>query len=246
MRQWVRTPKHILRKKCIEHISKNWTPDSFIEIGAGAGDITKLFLQRGFKGFCYDIGEKTREILKANLKTFGEKVKVIDSLKTLPFESVEYLFAFEVLEHIPNDYEALQSWSLFLRKGGKILISVPAHMSKYSPQDESFGHLRRYEKNGLYLLLKKTGYKNVSIINYGYPLGNITRRIADMFHIYDVNYQSLSLKERSIRSGIERAELAYRLSFLFNEWTLIPFIIIQRFFFDLDAGDGYVAMGEKI
>lgn len=246
MKRWVKTPKHILRKKCIEHISKDWIPATFIEIGAGAGDITKAFLKRGFKGICYEIGEEAKRILRENLKRFGKNIEIVDDLRALPFESFDYLFAFEVLEHLPKDYELLQFWSLFLKKGGKILVSVPAHMNKYSHQDESFGHLRRYEKIDLYFLLKRAGYTNISILNYGYPLGNITRRIADIFHIYNRNYCTLSLEERSIRSGFERAKLVYKLSFLFNEWTLFPFIIFQRFFFTQDIGDGYVACGEKI
>lgn len=246
MKRWSKTPKHILRKKCIEHIAKDWAPGCFIEMGPGAGDITKAFLKRGFTGVCYDIGEETKNILRENLAPFGDRIEVVDHLDALSLESFDYLFAFEVVEHIRDDFDALKTWSSYLRRGGKILISAPAHMKKFSSQDESFGHLRRYEKKELDLLLKKAGYANISIQNYGYPLGNLSRKIADRWGIYDRQYPSLSPEERSIRSGIERSDLVYRLSFMFNEAALFPFILLQRFFFNQDWGDGYVACGEKI
>jgi 2-polyprenyl-3-methyl-5-hydroxy-6-metoxy-1,4-benzoquinol methylase len=245
MKQWTKTPKHILRKKCIEHITKDWAPARFIEMGPGVGDITKSFLERGFKGVCYDIGEETKDFLRKNLMIFGNSIEVIDNLETLTPECFDYLFAFEVIEHIQDDNGTLRLWSSYLRKGGKILISVPAHMKKYGSQDESFGHIRRYEKKDLCMLLQRAGYANISILNYGFPLGNITRNMADRLRIYNRHYQSLSLEERSIRSGVERADLTHQLSFLFNEVLLFPFILLQRCFFHRDWGDGYVASGVK-
>lgn len=246
MRGWIKTPKHLLRKNCIEYVIKNWKPLRFIEIGAGTGDITTTFLEKGFYGVCYDLGKETRNILRINLSRFGKKVEVIESLETLKHESFDYLFAFEVLEHIKNDYEKLQFWSSFLKKGGKILISVPSHMKKYSAHDESVGHVRRYEKEELYLLLERAGYTHVGIVNYGFPLVNITRNVASFLRAYNRNYKALSLEERSIRSGIERAEILHKLSFLFNEPLLLPFILLQRIFFKEDYGDGYVAYGDKL
>jgi SAM-dependent methyltransferase len=243
--KWSSTPKHILRKKCIESVVKKWNPASFIEFGAGTGDITTLFLEKGYYGKCYDLGEENRKILRSNLIKYGNQVEIVDDLESLQKLQFDYIFAFEVLEHIKNDAETLKKWSSYLKLGGKILISVPAHMSKYSKDDELVGHVRRYEKAEMTQLLENTGYKDVMVLNYGFPLGNITRMISNIIHGSKKTAQDCSLEERSIKSGIERPSFTNKLSFLFNDITLTPFILLQTLFFQKDWGDGYVLYAEK-
>ena len=51
----------------------------------------------------------------------------------------------------------------------------------------------------------------------------------------------LGLTERSIKGGIERANMVNPISFLFSPVLLFPFLLLQRLFFHADLGDGYVA-----
>lgn len=245
MEKWNRSPKHIMRKECIEYVVKDLKPSSFIEFGAGTGDLTSMFLEKGYYGKCYDLGEDNRKILKENLKRYRDQIEIIDDLKELDGLLFDYLFAFEVLEHIKDDYDVLKQWSSYLNSKGKLLISVPAHTKIYSKDDEFVGHIRRYEKVELFKLLAKTGYKNINILNYGFPLGNITRIINNLLSISVKRNKNLSFEERSIKSGVERAEIVNKLSFLFNDNIIFPFSILQRFFFKKDMSDGYVAYAEK-
>jgi ubiquinone/menaquinone biosynthesis C-methylase UbiE len=245
-KKWSSTPKHIMRRKCIEYVVKKWIPASFIEFGAGTGDVTSLFLEKGYYGKCYDLGEENRQILRSNLTKYRHQMEVVDDLESIKGLQFDYLFAFEVLEHIKNDAEALKEWSSALKSGGKILISVPAHMSKYSKDDEFVGHVRRYEKVEIFQLLEKTGYKDITVLNYGFPLGNISRMMSKMIYGSEKNCQSLSLEERSIKSGVERTSVTNKFAFLFNEMTLMPFVFSQNLFLQKDWGDGYVVYAQKI
>ena len=141
-----RQPKLILRESCIADVTSGWLPGSFLETGAGTGYMTRLFLERGFHGACYDLGEESGRRLKQNLNVFQGRMNVVDDLNSLNAESFDYLLAFEVLEHITDDNKALMAWSRYLKPGGKILISVPAHARKYGKTDEVVGHVRRYER----------------------------------------------------------------------------------------------------
>lgn len=234
-----------MRRKCVEHICKNWTPATFVEFGSGTGDMTSMFLDRGFEGKCYDIGEENRNILRKNLEAYADKVQIIDTFDPIQDMSFDYLFAFEVLEHIENDADMLATWSGYLKPGGKILISVPAHMKKYSSEDQAVGHVRRYEKSDLIHLLTTTGYENINILNYGFPLGNLTRFASKLIAGDEKKIRHLSLQERSIKSGVERMGTVNKLSFLFNDMTLLPFNVLQTLFFNQDWGDGYVAHARK-
>ncbi|MCK5524808.1 MAG: class I SAM-dependent methyltransferase [Thiomargarita sp.] len=245
-KKWSSTPKHIMRKKCIEYAIKKWEPASFIEFGAGTGDVTTLFLEKGYYGKCYDLGVENRQILRNNLVKYSHQVEVVEDLESIKGLQFDYLFAFEVLEHIKNDAEALKEWSTSLKSGGKILISVPAHMSKYNKDDEFVGHVRRYEKAEITQLLERTGYKDITVLNHGFPLGNITRMMSNIIQGSKKTHQNGSLEERSIKSGVERNPITNKLAFLFNEITLMPFIFLQKFFLQKDWGDGYVVYAEKI
>lgn len=249
---WKRTPKHILRLDCLRYATKSFLPGRFVEMGAGTGDFTEEFVRAGFTGICFDIGEESKQILSNRFKHTNGAVQVADSINEIRSlsEKFDYLFAFEVLEHIPDDHEALQEWAKLIKPGGKALITVPAHMRKFGPDDEFVGHIRRYEKAELQALLAASGFSNIKIFNYGFPLGNIGRQIAKyLLRNHSKKKPGInepSSIERSIESGVKRLPITSALSFLFNRITLLPFIFAQRLFFNLDIGDGYVAIATKI
>lgn len=246
VKKWSRTPKHVLRTKCIESLTHDWQPGSFVEFGAGTGDITRHFLDWGYHGKCYDLGTENRAVLRANLAAYGDSVEVVEEPATLSGMQFDYLFAFEVLEHVADDAGVFRDWSGHLKTGGKLLISVPAHQSKYSEEDEWAGHLRRYEKQQLMELLEKTGYSEITILNYGFPLGNLTRLVSRLLHRRNRSMEeTLTPEQRSIKSGIERISKVNRLAFFGNELLLLPFILLQAWFFHRDWGDGYVACAVK-
>jgi SAM-dependent methyltransferase len=246
MSKWVRTPKHILRMAAVRHMVKGFSPGTFIECGAGTGDFTRYFLEIGYKGSVYDIDKETLQILADNLKGY-KNVTILDNIDTLPEDSFDYLFAFEVLEHIPDDRLALQTWTKLIREKGTIVVSVPAHQRKFSNEDSRVGHIRRYEKDSLFELLSGAGYENIRIVNYGFPLGNITRLGKNTINALktDPAATHMTQKASSIESGIKRDTLESKLQFLFNRKTMALFLRLQKHFYQSDLGDGYVVTATK-
>ena len=41
-------PKLVLRESCVHDVSKNWVPGKFVELGAGTGGMTRLFLEQNY------------------------------------------------------------------------------------------------------------------------------------------------------------------------------------------------------
>jgi SAM-dependent methyltransferase len=244
--EWRPTPKFVLRNGCIEAVIADWQPGRFLEVGAGTGTITRTFLDRGYQGVCHDVVQESRDVLRVNLASYGAAARVVDDLETLEEASFDYVFAFEVLEHIPEDLPALVDWTRWLRPGGRLLVSVPAHQRKYGPVDASVGHVRRYERPQLRRLLLDAGFRDVEILNYGFPLGNITRlaqRVVDEVRGADDDPRSYS--ERSIDSGVRSSRGALRIAPLVTRRTLAPFLALQRPLFHRELGDGFVASGVK-
>ena len=57
--------------------------------------------------------------------------------------------AFDVLEHIDRDEDALRAMFAALRPGGGLVVTVPQHRWLWSEADEFAGHARRYTRREL-------------------------------------------------------------------------------------------------
>lgn len=214
-------------------------------MGAGTGHMAGLFLDRGFHGACHDLGEDSRQMLRTNLAHAGDRMRVVDALDELPEAAFDYLFAFEVLEHIEDDRGVLRNWVRHLKPGGRVLLSVPAHARKYGRSDEITGHVRRYEKQELRELLAAAGMEQIHIVNYGFPITELTRPLSNWLIRNDRSYEAMTPEQRSIRSAQAQPRIIHRLLSLFSDKLMLPFVIAQRWFYRCDLGDGYVAWGVK-
>lgn len=241
MKRWAKSPKYLLRADAVKRISRDCKPGSFLEVGAGTGELSQTFLARGFHGFLYDLGVETRSALRARF--YGNNaVKVVEDLDDVPNQSVDFIFAFEVLEHIVDDTGVLASWCRKLCPGGCVLVSVPAHQRLYGPTDARVGHVRRYDRAQLRDLLIHAGLEVERIACYGFPLGNLGRMVGNVLERESrVPASEVEAQRRSVTSGVEQSQVVVRASRLLNNWTLGPFIALQRLAFSTDLGDGYVA-----
>ena len=118
-------------------------------------------------------------MLRQNLLPEGNNILVVDDLTELTPESLDYLFSFEVLDHIENDESALAELTRYIKHGGRLLISVPSRLHKYGKSDEIVGHVRRYEINALASMLERCGYLDIRIMCYAFPPTEITRRVTN-------------------------------------------------------------------
>lgn len=238
-------PKLILRENAVHDVSRDWAPGRFVEMGAGTGYMARNFLERGFDGACHDLGADNRQRIRQNLATYGDRLAVVDELDALADDSFDYLLAFEVLEHIENDVDVFRQWVEKLRPGGRVLISVPAHQRKFGRSDELVGHVRRYERGQLIDLLTSAGIRPERIINYGYPLTELTRRVSNRLVRNERGYEGLSPEQRSIRSAQAKPPVINKVLALTGSSVFMPFRFIQRWFYRYDLGDGLVVTGVK-
>jgi len=133
----------------------------------------------------------------------------------------------------------------YLKPGGRILVSVPAHARKYGRCDEIVGHLRRYEKRELRNLLVGAGVEYNDLINYEFPLTEWTRPISNWLTRGDHGYEDMSPEQRSIRGAQARPQTVNRVPGLCSGHPVAPFVTAQRWLYGYDLGDGYAACGIK-
>jgi SAM-dependent methyltransferase len=239
-------PKLVLREACVSDMTRDWAPGSFLEAGAGTGHMSSIFLHRGFTGVAHDLGDTSREIMRERFAADRARMRVVDQIDELPDHSFDYLLAFEVLEHIEDDVEVLASWARKLRSGGKVLISVPAHQRKYGRSDAMVGHVRRYERLQVHALLEAAGFRDIRLINYGWPVTELTRRVSNrLIAGREDDFAGLSPEQRSVRSAQAQPRIIDRILRIAGGNVFVPFTWVQRLFYRFDLGDGIVACATR-
>lgn len=96
----------------------------------------------------------------------------------LPANSFDNLFHTEVLEHIPNPEKFLQQCNRVLMDGGALFFSVPFQARyHYIPYD-----YWRFTPSSLKILLEKTGFTEINIVERGDDITVATYKVVSLFY----------------------------------------------------------------
>lgn len=146
-------------------------PQSVLEFGCGQGAAGARIAARTSRYVGVELDPESAAVATHRIEPLGGTVLVGDDTAVPEGSEFDLVCAFEVLEHIEDDAGALASWRRFIRPGGHLLLSVPAHPERFGPTDELVGHFRRYAERDLRQLLEKCGFGDVRTSFYGWPIG---------------------------------------------------------------------------
>ena len=154
----IKTNNIILNKKnkimdlgCGNGILSNQIESQFnIKIDRVDSNFETLKLNRNVKGrlICYDISKRNKKY-----KNY-----------------YDYIFLFDVIEHVKNDKKFIENALFHLKNDGSLIINVPSIQILYSRYDIAVGHLRRYDKKLFYKTIKKTMINKISMNYWGFML----------------------------------------------------------------------------
>ncbi len=214
--------------------------ESILEIGAGRGALGARLASR-FHYVGVEPDELSYEAAKEVLGRLGGEM-VCGDVSALPEDAVfDAACAFEVLEHIEDDAAALRAWRERLRPEGRLLMSVPLYQRRYAAADRFVGHYRRYDPEPLGKLLRETGYADVKLMTFGFPLGHVLEKSRNL--LARVAKPDESQDERTGASG--RRFQPSRRAGLATQALSAPFRYAQRPFYDTRLGAGLFAVAQR-
>ena len=144
------------RNNCLVELVKQFPPQGPIfDIGGGNGTVSLSFEKNGFSTVLVE--PQINGVKKA--KERGLKNLICSSFDKADFQddSLPAIAVLDVVEHIQNDLEFLESLRQKLISGGYIYISVPAFEIIWTVKDEWNEHFRRYTVSSIKKVLKKAG-----------------------------------------------------------------------------------------
>lgn len=205
---WVPSPSYLLRRDRILRLLDAIGPCDILEIGCGAGALLHELTGKGFK--CTALEASMAALNIARHANADSNAVITDKPDDSWKGRFDCLMAFEVLEHIEHDKDALRQWRQWLKPGGILLLSVPAHMSQWTASDEWAGHYRRYERTAFEALLTdECGFVIEHFESYGSPLANVIDPIRARVHARQLLRRRQDgcddMDANSSKSGVERS-----------------------------------------
>lgn len=155
---------HALRKA----MRKSGGPDeklTAIDLGGGCGGWVK-YLSKRFPGGFAELAladsslpalERAGTVLPGGVARYQ-----VDLLNLGWRERWDVAFLLDVLEHLPDDKQAMQEVAAALRPGGLVFVTMPALRFFWSYNDELAHHWRRYRCTDLQHLAEATGLRLVT------------------------------------------------------------------------------------
>jgi SAM-dependent methyltransferase len=221
---------------------------TFVDVGCGAGELSSKLCKRGMSGIGVDFSEKALEKCKENMSEYikaGDYKLIYGDALQLRDQNIKQDLAFSlmVMEHVQEDVEFANKISKIVKPGGHVILAVPGRMDRWGPEDDTVGHVRRYENYQLKKTLEDAGLVDVEVWSLAVPTGNILFSISNFLVKKSGELEKIkkmSMEEQTKTSGIR--DIPFKTVFpsffriILNQYTLWPLFFMQRFFYKTNLG----------
>lgn len=162
---------------------KRYDHPRILDIGCGTGFNISYLKQAGYEQA--DGLDVSKDALAYCQSRNLENI-ILSSAETLPIQDSTYdvVLALDIIEHLPNDRQALSDIHRILKTNGTLGIFVPAYQFLWSFQDEISHHQRRYVAGELREKLTKTGFhiRKLTYVNtFLFPIIFLGRLVLRLF-----------------------------------------------------------------
>jgi SAM-dependent methyltransferase len=208
-------------------------PGKFVDVGVGAGLLSRELLRLGWHGEGWDLSEEAVRAAtatnRAAIASGRYRVHHGDWLEQDPARA-DLVVASMVLEHLEEEGRFLGHCH---RSGGQLVLLVPASPRHWGIEDEIAGHLRRYTRGSLRQLLQRSGFVVSHLVGLTFPVSNVLLPLSNLLvRRAEAHKLDLAASERTRRSGIRQVpfKTVFPLAtgILLNRVALYPFHLAQK------------------
>ncbi len=127
-----------------------------LEIGAGIGNFARWGIESATE---YHVSDNDPRLVEELSREFNRAI-CWDLYTPFPAdETYDTVVILNVVEHLEDDIGALQCIHARIKPGGHLILMVPAMSFLYGSLDRSFGHYRRYSKESITQLIRKSSFE---------------------------------------------------------------------------------------
>ncbi len=227
-------PGFLARSQLVERWLSKLRPASALEVGCGRGNLTARVAQHCKRFVAFDISPEASRIARAKSSDIAGVDVVLAGIDSLPFrERFDVVILAEVLEHLNDDAGALERATSLLADDGHVIVTVPAHQSMWTEQDDAAGHKRRYARDEIRSLLERGGLHVLELVCWGFP---ITRQLVLRGGSAAAGYR---------REGRAKLPQAIRLARAMYAPLARPVARLEYLLSGLDRGVGYALLARR-
>jgi SAM-dependent methyltransferase len=150
----------VSRTQLIAWAIRRHFPDarSFFDAGCGAGGVVER-LSASLPNMTFTAGDA----LAAGIAFARQRAPAVSfvqlDVRRLPYDrEFDIVGAFDVIEHLDDDQQALSEIYRATKAGGGLIVTVPQHRFLWSAFDEYSCHRRRYSRRELVGKVERAGY----------------------------------------------------------------------------------------
>jgi ubiquinone/menaquinone biosynthesis C-methylase UbiE len=134
-------------------------PLRVLDVGCGTGLMLEHLQGLGQR----PVGLDKHELALSFCRKRGAKSLLRADVTRLPFrdDSFDVILALDLIEHVEDDRGLLDEFRRVTSRGGRAMITVPAHPFLWSEHDEALHHIRRYRRGPFLELLREAGFRPV-------------------------------------------------------------------------------------
>lgn len=143
-RHWWFVARRAIVRRLIESILPAHKGNTVVDVGCGTG-ANVASLADGYRTIGIDASAEAIALARSRFPQveFHSGFAPDSILET--YSQADLVMLNDVMEHVADDYQLLESLVNAAKPGCYFLITVPADMALWSPHDVAFGHYRRYD-----------------------------------------------------------------------------------------------------
>jgi SAM-dependent methyltransferase len=247
-------PGTLCTYEALRDVVKQIKAKTFVDVGCGSGSYSRLLCSMSMTGVGIDFSPlaiettaktMSREIADGKYFTMAGDVMGLDR----PAAPADMGLSIMVMEHVEDDIGFVRKLSQFVRPDGWLAICVPGRKDCWNFEDETVGHLRRYDRDDLRRVLQAGGLHDVEVWSVAVPTANVLLKIGAWLvrRSSEANKVGLSQREQTETSGVR--DIPWKTTFpawvglLLNRYTLYPLLVTQRLFYRTNLGVTMLGFG---